>query len=60
MGKPVSGGARAKLAGKAGITLAVTREQHEILRAAAKKENRPVSQFLVHHALTAAEKILEK
>lgn len=55
-----SGGARLKAAGRHPVLLGLTPEQRAKIQAAAAADNRPVTQFLVHHGLAAAEKILEK
>jgi uncharacterized protein (DUF1778 family) len=54
--KPLSGGAKMKLAGKRGILLGVTPEVYDTLRAAADREMRPLTQFILFHAMVAAER----
>lgn len=56
----LSGGARLTAAGKVAVLLGVDPADIEIIRAAAEKEKRPVTQFLLYHGLEAAKKILEK
>ncbi len=58
--KQESGGARLLKAGKKPILLGPTVEQKMTLDAAAAKEGRPTSQFVLFHALQAAGKILRK
>ena len=58
--KPMSGGARIKASGKSPMLLGVLPEQKDILRKAAAIDGRPMTQFLLFHALAAAKKILEK
>jgi uncharacterized protein (DUF1778 family) len=60
-GKPkqASGGARLKAAGKVAVLLGLRPDQAATLRAAAEKDGRPLTQFLVFHGLAAAEKILK-
>lgn len=53
-----SGGAKLRDAGKKAILLGVTPDQLEKLRLAASLEMRPVSQFVVFHALKAAEAVI--
>lgn len=55
-----SGGARLVESGKKPILLGPTKSEHEILKSAAEKEGRPVTQFLLFHGLKAAKKILSK
>lgn len=49
-----SGGARLIASGKRPILVGPTAEQHAELSKAAAIENRPVAQFVLHHALKAA------
>lgn len=58
--KKLSGGASIKASGKSPVLLGLTPEQKDKLQAAAKADNRPLTQFLVHHGLEAAGKILRK
>jgi len=58
--KQLSGGARLKLSGKHPILLGVSEEHFQEFSAAAAIENRPVTQFVIHHALMAARKISRK
>lgn len=55
-----SGGKRLVASGKHPVTLGLLPEQRDRLRAAAQAEGRPVTQFVIYHALQAAEKILKK
>lgn len=57
--KQLSGGARLALAGKRPVNLGLTPEQHDTIREAAEKDGRPITQFLTHHGLAAAKKILD-
>lgn len=56
--KPASGGARLIASGRRPVLLGLTADQHATIETAAKAERRPVTQFLLHHGLAAAEKIL--
>jgi uncharacterized protein (DUF1778 family) len=56
--KQKSGGAKLKAAGKKAILLGVTHEQWEQLKHAAMMELRPVTQFVVYHALRKALDLL--
>jgi uncharacterized protein (DUF1778 family) len=56
--KQLSGGAKMKAAGRKPILLGVTPEQLERLREAAALELRPVSQFVVYHAMRAADLVV--
>jgi uncharacterized protein (DUF1778 family) len=58
--KPISGGARIKLSGKSPVLLGILPEQKEVLQKAAELDGRPMTQFLLFHALAAAKKILDK
>jgi uncharacterized protein (DUF1778 family) len=58
--KQASGGARLTASGKVPVLLGLRPEQAEALRAAAEKDGRPLTQFLIFHGLAAAEKILKK
>lgn len=58
--KQASGGARLKASGKRPVLLGLSSDDHAKLLAAAESEHRPLTQFLVHHGLVAAEKILNK
>ena len=42
------------------ILLGVTAAEHDLLRAAAAAERRPITQFLLVRGLVAAKKILKK
>ena len=53
-----SGGARMMASGKRPVLLGLSPEQHEKVFAAARKDERPVTQFFVFHGLKAAERIL--
>ena len=55
---PISGGARLMAAGYKPVILGLTPDQHEKIQAAALADNRKMTQFLVHHGIRAAEKIL--
>lgn len=54
--KPKSGGARLVASGKKPILLGVTPEQYEKISTAAKADNRPITQYIIHHILKEAEK----
>lgn len=54
LGKRPSGGAKLKAAGRHPILLGVSADQLTMLRKAAAKELRPVTQFVIFHALAAA------
>jgi hypothetical protein len=56
--KQLSGAAKLKQAGKHAILLGVSPYLHGRLKQAAELELRPVSQFILFHALQAAELIL--
>jgi len=56
--KQLSGAKKMKAYGKKAILLGVLPEQHERLKCAAAVELRPVSQFIIFHAMAAAEKAL--
>jgi uncharacterized protein (DUF1778 family) len=58
--RPPSGAAKMKAAGRRGILLSVTPEQHTLLARAAFVELRPLSQFLLFHGVAAAKTSLEK
>jgi uncharacterized protein (DUF1778 family) len=58
--KPLSGAAKMRAAGRRGVLLSVTQTQHELLGRAAFVEMRPVSQYVVFHALDAARETLVK
>jgi uncharacterized protein (DUF1778 family) len=45
-------------AGRKAILLGVTPEQHALIVQAAKIELRPVTQFVIFHALQAAEQVI--
>jgi uncharacterized protein (DUF1778 family) len=53
--KQLSGGAKLKKAGKHAILLGVSPEVYEKLRRGAQIQMRPLSQFIVYHAVKAAE-----
>lgn len=55
-----SGGRRLKVAGKWPQLLGWPAEARATIEAAAKIDGRKMTQFVMHHALRAAEKILEK
>lgn len=56
--KQLSGGRRLRESGKRPILLGVQVDDHEFLQRAAGVERRPVTQFVLHHALQAAHKLL--
>lgn len=56
--KQSSGGRRLLESGKRPILLGVQVGDHEFLQRAAGIERRPVTQFVLHHALQAAHKLL--
>jgi hypothetical protein len=56
--KPMSGAAKMKAAGRKAIMLGVPPDQFDKLKLAASLEMRPVSQFVMFHAVQAAEKII--
>jgi uncharacterized protein (DUF1778 family) len=56
--KPISGGARLIKSGRRAVLIGLTPAQHERISQAAAKDNRPVTQFLVHYGLRAAETLL--
>ena len=58
--KQLSGGRRRTLAGLTGSTVYCTPEEMDRIRAAAQAEKRPVTQFLLHYGLMAAEKYFAK
>jgi len=58
--KQTSGGARLKASGKVPVLLGLLPEEAEEIRAAAKLDGRPVTQFLTYHGLAAAKKIRKK
>lgn len=58
--KQASGGARLIASGKRPVTLGVPPDDHAILAEAAKLDGRPLTQFVLHYALAAAKKKLEK
>ena len=55
-----SGAAKMKKAGKLPVMLGVLPDDLDKIRKAANMELRPVSQFVLFHALRAAEKLLSK
>ena len=57
--KPPSGGRKLMDAGRKPILLGATEAEHDLLRQAAEAERRPITQFLLHHGLVAAKKILK-
>ena len=57
--KKPSGGAALMSSGKIPVLLGLRPDEAELIRAAAATEHRPVTQFLTHHGLLAAEKILK-
>lgn len=60
--KPVkqrSGGARIVAAGKKPVLLALTPEQHDILRRVADAECRSMTQTVIYHLFPLLKKILE-
>lgn len=58
--KQASGGARLKQSGKRPQLLGWSQADAEIIERAAQIEGRPMTQFVQHHALQAAKKILKK
>lgn len=58
--KPLSGGARLKASGKRAMLIGWPKDGARKIEAAAKAEGRPMAQFVMHHALMAAEKILSE
>lgn len=52
--KALSGGAKMKKAGKRPILLGVTEMQKQILQLAADQESRPLTQYVLFHALEHA------
>ena len=56
--KRLSGGAKLKAAGKHAIMLGVRQADYKLLKAAADMTMRPVSQFVVFHALAAADAVI--
>lgn len=58
-GKSLSGGARLKRKGQSLIWVPVTDYQKKMIRTAAANENKPMSQFLLDHALKAAKESIE-
>lgn len=58
--KQLSGGARLILSGRIPFTVGVFPDQAEAIRKAAAADGRTPSQFLRHHGVMAAEKILKK
>ena len=58
--QPTSGGARLKAAGKRAMLLGWPPEEAAAIEPAAKEDGRPMSQFVMHHALVAAKRILKK
>jgi uncharacterized protein (DUF1778 family) len=52
--KKTSGGAKLKMAGKRAVLLGLLPEQYQSIQEAAKRECRPVTQFITFHALQAA------
>ncbi len=57
--RQASGGARLKAAGRHPVTLGLTPAQRDLIRAAAEKDGRPMTQILLRGGLALAEKILE-
>jgi uncharacterized protein (DUF1778 family) len=57
--KTKSGGAKLIESGKRAVLLGVEPGDHWILSTASKIEKRPVTQFLIYHALAAARKIIK-
>jgi type II secretory pathway component PulK len=58
--KQRSGGARLKASGRIPSVVGMTAAQAEFLRAAAAKDDRPLTQILLRGGIALAEKILEK
>lgn len=56
--KQLSGGAKMKAAGKLPILLGVTPQQMKLFRKAAALEMRPVTQWVIFHAVHAASRLL--
>lgn len=56
--KQLSGAQKLKAYGRRAILLGVWPEDHERLSAAAQLERRPLSQFIVFHAMQAAERLV--
>ena len=57
--KQESGGARMARAGRQPMLLGLTAGEREVIEQAAKNERRPMTQFVLYHALMAAKKNLE-
>lgn len=53
-----SGGKRMTDAGYKPVLLRVTPEEHELLRSAARKERRPITQFVLTYILEQARRVL--
>lgn len=58
--KPLSGGARLIASGRHPVLLGLQPDQLAKIRSAASADNRPVTQFLIHYGIAAAEKIIAK
>jgi hypothetical protein len=58
--KQRSGGARLVASGKKPMLLGLTPEQHEEIRLAALSEERPMTQYVIHHVVAFARKNNEK
>lgn len=57
---PATSSARMKAAGKTPSLLWLDPDQRRTVEEAAAIDGRPMTQFLLHHGLTAAKKILAK
>ena len=57
--RPKSGGARLIESGRKPMVIGWTPEQHEKISAAATADSRRMTQFVMYHALKAADKILK-
>lgn len=57
--KPTSGGGRLMAAGKRPMTLGLSPEQSELIEKAAEQEGRPMTNFVLYHALEHARAILK-
>ncbi len=55
--KQASGGARLVASGKRPVTLGLRAVDYDLLKLAAEKENRHLTQFLIYHGLKAAKKL---
>ena len=58
--KPLSGGAKLMASGKRPMSLGWPPDELAKIRQAAKKSGQYMTQFVVHHALMAAEEIIGK